>query len=105
VLTLLLEHCNLLTIVQRLYTLLVNGSQLLEKQKTSFFYLLLEFFVVIFHVYITCSCNHFSKPFWLDVFHPWIQDIDERLNNIQMDGCHSIILELYLSIQYVCIMV
>ncbi len=32
-------------------------------------------------------------------------DIDEYLNDNQMDGCHSSILELHLSIQYVCIVI
>ncbi len=41
----------------------------------------------------------------MDVFHPWMQDINGHLNDIQMDGCHSSILQLYLSIQYVCIVV
>jgi hypothetical protein len=34
-----------------------------------------------------------------------MQDIDEHLNDIQMDGCYSSILQMYLSIQYVCIVV
>ncbi len=34
-----------------------------------------------------------------------MQDIDEYLNDTQMDGCHSSILELYLSIQYVRIVI
>jgi hypothetical protein len=34
-----------------------------------------------------------------------MQHIYEHLNDIQMDGSHSSILELYLSIQYVSIMV
>jgi hypothetical protein len=65
-----------------------------------------------FFMYIACLCNHY---FWTLLvgcisskikgwIHPWMQDIDEHLNEIQMDGCHSSILQMYLSIWYVYIL-
>ncbi len=36
-----------------------------------------------------------------ELIHPWMDDIDEHLNDIQMDERHSSIIVLYLSLQFV----